>query len=175
MEKEWGESLEGSMDGIVIVSMGMEVLQHNVELLNMMQIFVPEQRRDLAKSDLINRMKELLIWVSDEQEPGHSLHREIMNFIYLHLQHHVPETPYPPRNFHCKLQHQGFLKYEIKVRLIKYNAQQSVIVVFKDIRKLKDLEIANAAARQKSLLIATASHEFRTPINGIYIYIYINI
>ena len=52
---------------------------------------------------------------------------------------------------------------------IKVHTCGSVLhaITLRDIRPIKDLEELVEFTKYKNLLVATASHEFRTPLNGL--------
>jgi signal transduction histidine kinase len=62
---------------------------------------------------------------------------------------------------------QTTIYYHITVKHLRLNSSLHTLVVVKDIRHIKDLEEQVEFTNYKNLLVATASHEFRTPLNGI--------
>jgi nitrogen-specific signal transduction histidine kinase len=62
---------------------------------------------------------------------------------------------------------QTTIYYQITVKHLRINGLLHSLVIVKDIRHIKDLEEQVEFTNYKNLLVATASHEFRTPLNGI--------
>lgn len=61
----------------------------------------------------------------------------------------------------------GESTFQVSANVLKFESKRSTLVVLKDITKERKLEKNSLEAKQKSLLIASASHELRNPLNGL--------
>lgn len=52
-------------------------------------------------------------------------------------------------------------------KIIKINEKASILISFRDITHLSLLETTKMLSSHKSILMATAAHELRNPLNGV--------
>jgi signal transduction histidine kinase len=61
----------------------------------------------------------------------------------------------------------GRSAFQISGTAFRFGDKRTTLIVMNEITKVKELEKTYLDAKQKSLLIASASHELRNPLNGL--------
>lgn len=57
--------------------------------------------------------------------------------------------------------------FEVKYKKILYSSEKCLLMILRDISQLVQVEYARSVEKLSSIMVATASHDMRTPLNTI--------